>query len=93
MNSPEIKQFIREHSELFWYTPEEKKEEVDEEVLVEVILNYGEMNAIRELINIMGINKISQVFYRTINKSERRKNNYNELTVNFFYEFFQRHAS
>jgi len=34
MNSPEIKQFIREHSNLFWYTPEDKKEEISHEFLV-----------------------------------------------------------
>ena len=28
MNSPEIKAFIREHSTLFRYIPEDKKEEI-----------------------------------------------------------------
>jgi hypothetical protein len=28
MNSPEIKAFIRKHSSLFWYIPEDKKEEI-----------------------------------------------------------------
>jgi len=43
MNSPEIKQFIHEHSNLFWYTPEDKKEEISTEFLVETILNYGDL--------------------------------------------------
>ena len=43
MNSPEIKAFIRENSALFWYTPEDKKEEISPEFLVETILNYGSM--------------------------------------------------
>ncbi len=44
MNSPEIKEFIRQHSNLFWYTPEDKKEDIRPEFLVETILNYGDLN-------------------------------------------------
>lgn len=36
MNSPEIKQFIREHRNLFWYIPEDKKEVEGSPV----VLNY-----------------------------------------------------
>lgn len=39
MNSPEIKAFIRKHSNLFWYIPEDKKEEISEDVLMKFILN------------------------------------------------------
>jgi len=53
-HSPEIKAFIRRHNALFWYTPEDKKEEISEEFLVETILNYGDMNSVKELIAIMG---------------------------------------
>jgi hypothetical protein len=51
MNSPEIKQFIREHNSLFWYTPDDKKEEISNEFLVETILNYGDINSIIQLFN------------------------------------------
>ena len=33
MNSPEIKQFIRDQHNLFWYTPENKKEDISKEFL------------------------------------------------------------
>ena len=49
MNSPEIKQYIREHSNLFWYTPEDKKEEISTEFLVETILNYGDKDEVIQL--------------------------------------------
>jgi len=39
MNSPEIITFIRENTALFWYTPEDKKEAISPEFLVETILN------------------------------------------------------
>ncbi len=89
INSPEIKAFIHHHSQLFWYTPESKKEEISEEFLVETILNYGEMQSVKELISILGINRISKIFFNSINKSERRKGNYHELTLHFFSLLFK----
>lgn len=62
MNSPEIKQFIRKNSHLFWYIPEHKKEDISQELLVETILNYGDMDAIRQLIRLMGIKNLSKLF-------------------------------
>ncbi|MHB1148685.1 MAG: hypothetical protein ACYC01_13965 [Lutibacter sp.] len=62
MNSPEIKQFIHKNSNLFWYIPENKKEDISQELLVETILNYGDMDAIRQLIRLMGIKNLSKLF-------------------------------
>ena len=33
--------FIDEHRALFWYTPEEAKRDISDELLVETILNYA----------------------------------------------------
>lgn len=92
MNSPEIKQFISEHSSLFWYTPEEKKEEISNEFLVETILNYGDMDSVIELFSLLGINRVADVFFNTINISPRRKGNYKELTINFFIHVFRKYS-
>ena len=92
MHSPEIKAFIRSHSALFWSIPEDKKEEISEEVLVEYILNYGDMKSIRRLIDLLGMKQVADIFFRSVNLSERRKNNYHELTLNYFTLFFQRYA-
>jgi len=93
MNSPEIKTFIRKHIHLFWYIPEEKKEDISHEVLVEFILNYGDMDAVRELLSILGTDKVADIFFKSIKLSERRKNNYQELTLNYFTLLFNRYAS
>jgi len=92
MNSPEIKQFIREHSSLFWYTPEDKKEEIGNEFLVETILNYGDFNAMIQLFNLLGIKKVSAIFFNSIGLSNRRKGNYHELTINYFTLVFRKYA-
>jgi hypothetical protein len=89
MNSPEIKQFIREHSALFWYTPEDKKEEISHELLIETLLNYGELNDIRQLIRIMGIEHISEIFF---NLQGRKKLNYYPEIHNFFSLLFKNYA-
>lgn len=63
MNSPEIQQFILEHKELFWYTPEDKKVEISEELLIETLMNYGTLDDIRKLFNILGKEHVANVFF------------------------------
>lgn len=89
MNSPEIKQFIREHSSLFWYTPEDKKEEISNEFLVETIFNYGDLNDVKKLINILGVAKLSEIFS---GMHGRKKLNYYPEIYNFFSMLIQRYA-
>lgn len=92
MNTPEVKAFIRKHSALFWYIPEDKKEEISLDVLVEFILNYGDINAVKELFSIVGIQEVANHFFHSINLSERRKGNYFEPTLNYFTLLFDRYA-
>lgn len=89
MHSPEIKAFIREHSNLFWYIPADKKEEISLELLVETIFNYGDLNDIRNLINIMGFNHLSVIFN---NLHGRKKLNYYPEIYQFFSNLIQRYA-
>ncbi len=90
MNSPDIKQFIREHSELFWYTPEEKKEEISHELLVETILNYGRMEDIKMLIKIMRVDTISDIIS---GMSGRKKLNIYPEILNYMTLILKRYAS
>ena len=89
MNSPEIKAFIRQHSNLFWYTPDDKKEEISPEFLVETILNYGDINDVRSLFKIIGLEQLSKVFY---NIKGRKKLNYYPEIYNFYSNLIQRYA-
>ncbi|MBN2634610.1 MAG: hypothetical protein JXR66_13695 [Bacteroidales bacterium] len=92
MNSPEVKRYIRKHSSLFWYIPDDRKEDISPDVLVEFILNYGDIEAVKELISLFGIEKVAEIFFSSINLSERRKGNYHELTLNYFTLFFSKYA-
>jgi hypothetical protein len=93
MNSPELKAFILENSSLFWYTPQDMKEDIDSEFLVETILNYGDIQAVKKMFRIMGIKEVAEVFFYSINLSQRRRGNFHESTVNFFTLYFNKYAS
>ena len=89
MRSPELKEFISQHSDLFWYTPQDKKVEVSDAFLVETILNYGTLNEFKDLERLMGIRKLSGVF---MGLEGRQKLNYYPEVYNFFYLYFKKHA-
>jgi len=89
MNSPEIKQFIREHGNLFWYIPEDKKEDISSELMVETILNYGDLDDIRQLIKLMGMEQLSSVFFSA---DGRKKLNYYPEIYHFFSLLFNKYA-
>lgn len=89
MNSPEIKQFISENSSLFWHIPEKEKENISHEVLVEFILNYGELNTVKKLFDLLGIEKVAHIFYK---QTTLPRQNYLKLVKNFFNLYFQRNV-
>jgi hypothetical protein len=93
MRSPELKRFIDDHQHLFWYSPAPKSETVSDELLVEMVLNYGSMDDLRGLFTVMSMKGVAKIFFDSINKSERRKGNYHELTLNYFTLLFNRYAS
>ena len=93
MRSEALKDFIRENGYLFWYTPEDKGEKVTDELLVETMLNYGSMEQIQILFDLMGMKEVADIFFYSINLSERRKNNFFEPTLNYFTLFFNRYAN
>lgn len=89
MNSPEIKQFIKENSVLFWWIREDAKENIDVKFLVETILNYGNEKSVKKLFDLIGIGRVAQIFYSQTN---RKRVNYFPQVVNYFNLYFNRHA-
>lgn len=88
-NAPQIKQFIEENSSLFWYTPESEKENISNELLVETILNYGDLNTVKKLIITLGIQTTANVFF---SMQGRKKMNFYPEIYNFFSLYFKRYA-
>ncbi|ODS37203.1 MAG: hypothetical protein A7316_02040 [Candidatus Altiarchaeales archaeon WOR_SM1_86-2] len=89
MNSPEIKEFIRENSSLFWWIKEGEKENISMEFLVETILNYGDEKNVKKLFELVGIDRVAGIFYKQIAK---RRVNYFPQVVNFFNLYFKKNA-
>jgi hypothetical protein len=89
MNTPEVKAFIRKHSSLFWYIPEDKKEEISLDVLVEFILNYGSLDDIKTLLKILGTEETARIFFRA---EGRRKLNYYPEIYNYFSLYFNKYS-
>ena len=88
-SNKELKEFIKEHKELFWYTPEEKKEEVSLELLLETILNYGSMKDSLQLIKMIGPDKTLRILQSV---TGRKKMNYYPEIYNFFKLYLSRNA-
>lgn len=90
--SPAIESLIHDNRELFWFTPSDRKVNIGEDQLVETILNYGDEKAVKRLIEIRGIDHVAHIFKKQTTLSNRRRNNYHELVLNFFQLYFSRHA-
>ncbi len=85
----ELKEFINDHSEHFWYTPEEKKEEISPELLLETILNYGSLKESLQLIKLIGKDEALRILQRA---KGRKKMNYYPEIYNFFTLYLSRNV-
>ncbi|MBI4648969.1 MAG: hypothetical protein HY738_20860 [Bacteroidia bacterium] len=88
-NSPELKQFIRDHSYFWWWVPESAKENVNLNSVVEATLNYGTLEDIKKLFEIAGIKKVAEIFYQDTN---RERINYFPMIKNYFELYFKKYA-
>ncbi|MBI2966778.1 MAG: hypothetical protein HYY40_03060 [Bacteroidetes bacterium] len=95
-NSPEVKQFIRENKDLFWYIKESEKENISHEVLVEFILNYGNEKQVKKLFDLLGLDHVAEIFYRQTHKEDpivAKRINYLPLVLNYFDLYFTKHVA
>ena len=81
---------IQKHSSLFWYTPEDRKSDISDSLLVETLLNFGTLDDFRELVGTMGIRQVADLFRSA---KGRQKGNYDPATYNFFNLVFDRYAA
>jgi ERCC4-related helicase len=65
-------ELIEKNKDLFWFTPEIKKLEISDSLLITQIINEGSIAQINEMIEVLGVNKVYQYLK---NLSEREKGN------------------
>jgi hypothetical protein len=82
-------ELIRRYSNLFWYVSEEDKANLSIDAIVEAILNYGDLEAVRNLIKVAGISNVAENFFR---QNKNKRVNYFPQVANFFTLYFKRHA-
>ena len=82
-------QIIDKNRALFWYTPEEKKHNISDSLLVERILNDGTLNDFRELMDALGGKRVAEVFFSA---QGRQKANYYPEIYNFFSLVLKKYA-
>jgi hypothetical protein len=74
---------------LFWSTPDSLKPNLSQDVIVEQILNFGNGDDVRALLEWLGIDQTADIFYRQISQ---QRNNYHKRTRHYFALYFARHA-
>lgn len=83
-----IGDFVKKRKHLFWST--KNYDNLSSEAVVESVLNYGDMNDVRELIALLGMREVAKIFRENTN---RTRVNYDPKIVHYFSLFFQKYAS
>lgn len=83
MNRELYKQLVKPRAHLWWWVGE--KENLSEESIVQGILAYGDMNDVKLLFQMIGRERVKQIFSAQIS---RPRHNYRPQTVHFFEKVF-----
>jgi hypothetical protein len=79
---------IKDYSYLLWYVPEDAKNKIGDNTLVEMILSNGDWKGFKRLIDTLGLQKVADIFFEQLN---HRRNNYRKQTRHFFKLYFNEH--
>jgi hypothetical protein len=80
--------FVKKRKYLFWST--NNYDGLSKEAVVEGILNYGDMDDVRELISLLGIQEVAKIF--RAQTTHRTRINYDPKILNYFSLFFKKYA-
>ena len=80
-------QHLIQRKHLIWYTKDYDK--LNDEAIVEAVLNYGDWDDVQELLKIMGIKRVAEVFQA---HAFRPRTNYFPDIRNYFRLYFEKYA-
>ncbi|MEK7175533.1 MAG: hypothetical protein AAB693_01885 [Patescibacteria group bacterium] len=80
--------FIKNKKSIFWST--KNYEKLSKEAVVEGVLNYGNMDDVSELISILGIKEMANIFKK---ESKKLRTNYRPEIKNYFTLYFKKYTS
>jgi hypothetical protein len=89
----ELKGYIEKYKRLFRYQLQDNRGYISSSLAVETVLNADSMEAVKEFIQLMGIENVAKIFFDDTNLSEGKVNDYyTEPTLNYFTLLFKRYA-
>jgi len=80
-------EFIKKHQDFIWWTKD--YESLDESAIVEATLNYGDWGEVQEIIALIGMERVAEIF-RT--QTSHSRSNYHLKTKHFFTLYFNAYA-
>ena len=83
----EIHDFIRKRPGLIWYSKD--YDNLPEESTVESVLNYGNWDDVQEVIRILGIRRVAEIFRA---HAFRPRSNYRRRVRHYFNLYFNKHV-
>ncbi|MDO8512386.1 MAG: hypothetical protein Q7S57_03875 [bacterium] len=79
--------FVRKRKHLFWST--KNYDGLSNGAIIEGVLNYGDMDDVRELFKLIGIKEVAKIFREQTN---RPRVNYDPKIINYFSLYFKKYA-
>jgi len=74
---------------LVWYVRDLDK--LDEDSIVEHVLNYGDWDDVQEMIKIMGMTRVAEIFRRKSKPSKAGRQNYRPEIIRYFNLYFNKY--
>lgn len=88
MLSDSLYDFIVKRKHLIWYVKDYRA--LNEEAVVEATLNYGNWNDVQEIIRILGIARVAEIFRAQVS---RPRKNYRPEVSHYFNLYFDKYAA
>lgn len=88
-----IHEFIKKRPYLVWYVSKENLGQLDEASIVEHVLNYGNWDDVQEMIKILGMQKVAEIFRKKSIPSEMGRQNYRQDVIHYFNLYFNKHLA
>ena len=82
-----IQKFIKQRPYLVWYVKDPSH--LNDEAIVEHVLNYGNWEDVRKMIDILGVKKTAKIFSQQV---KQKRCNYHKKTKSYFTLYFNKHA-
>ncbi len=87
MNKTLFTEIIKKKPYLAWWIKD--KSVISDELLVEIVLNYGDFPDVKLLFSEFGLKKVFKIYKQQIS---RPRNNYKKKTINYFNHYFRKYV-